>query len=260
MSRNIFSIYDDTITITRPEGDFIAHATIRDDYKDEIQSVTWGLNNGRYLYNGKLGYLHAYIMEKWYGKEMCDEMKKLDYVIDHMDNDSVNCCINNLCFLSNAYNKAKGLTFDQDNKTKEFIAMTMFKDFDTQLFQITIRFNYPATLKGFEPHSVIEIAYLLYDCDYRQVINDAQAILLEYKQCYSFDPSKLRMIDYHIEGCVGRAVPPEVYEEYLSGEHGHGVFYFMRIAPIKNWTREIPEEYFKITDAKKGESSFFKLQ
>ena len=49
MSKNFFDINGDIISITRPEWDFIAQATIRDDYADEIQSVTWGLKNGRYL-------------------------------------------------------------------------------------------------------------------------------------------------------------------------------------------------------------------
>ena len=123
MSKNTFNITGDTISITRPEWDFVAYATVREDYLKEIQEVTWGLNNGRYLYNGNLGWLHSYIMKKWYGEELCQEMKGKGYVIDHMDNVSSNCCIDNLSFLQSAYNKSKGLTFDQENKDKEFIAV-----------------------------------------------------------------------------------------------------------------------------------------
>lgn len=145
MSKNTFSISGDKIYITRPEWNYMACATVRDDYEEEIQNATWGLNNERYLYNQKLGYLHAYIMKKWYGEEVCQSMKEQDFVIDHMDNNSTNCCIDNLCFLPNAYNKAKGLTFDQENEDKRFIALTITKDFYTKLYQITIKFNYPAT-------------------------------------------------------------------------------------------------------------------
>lgn len=254
MSKNTFEIDGDTISITRQEWGFKAYATIREDYLDEIQSVTWGLSNDRYPYNSKLGTLHSYIMKKWYGEEFCQEMKEKDYVIDHMDNDSHNCCISNLSFLSNAYNKAKGLTFDQENKAKEFIALTMFKDFITGLYQITIMFNYPATLvvDGFDIPSVIELAYLLYEGDYRKVIADAEDILRDYKEDYTFNPEKTRAIDYHIEGCVGKTLSPEVHEEYLSGQHGHTVCYFTRRAAIQDWTKDTKETYFVISDVKQG--------
>jgi len=254
VSKNTFSVSGDTISITRPEWDFLAFATVREDYLEEIQSVTWWLNNDRYPYNNKLGSLHSYIMKKWYGEELFQKMKENGYVIDHMDNVSSNCCIDNLCFLSSAYNKAKGLTFDQENKDKTFIALTMFKDFNTGLFQITIMFNYPATLylTDFERPAVVELAYLLYEGDYREVIADAQDILRDYKENYIFKPEKLRAIDYHIEGCIGKVAPPEVHEEYLSGNHNHGVVFFNRIAPRKDWTRDKKEEYFTITDVEKG--------
>lgn len=261
MSKNTFSISGDIISITRPEWDFLAMATVREDYLEEIQSVTWGLKNDRYLYNSRLGSLHSYIMKKWYGEELCQEMKANGYVIDHMDNVSSNCCIDNLCFLSSAYNKAKGLTFDQENKDKRFIALTMFKDFNTGLYQITIMFNYPATLHltDFEYPSVVELAYLLYEGDYRKVIADAQDILLDYKEDYTFNPEKLRAIDYHIEGCVGKVAPPEVHEEYLAGNHNHGVVFFNRIAPRKDWTTDKKEEFFVITDRVKGQYYQIKL-
>ena len=55
MSKNGFRIDGDIISITRSEWDFIAQATVREDYLEEIQSVTWGLNKNRYLYNSKDG-------------------------------------------------------------------------------------------------------------------------------------------------------------------------------------------------------------
>ncbi len=250
MSKNTFSITDNTIYISRPEWNFVAQATVRDDYADEIQSVTWGLQHDRYPHNSKLGTLHSYIMKQWYGEELCAEMKEKGFVIDHMDNVSHNCCIENLCFLTEAYNKAKGLTFDQENKDKRFIALTISRDFETELFQITIFFNYPATLnlEGFEPPAVVELAYLLYEGDYRSVIADAQDILMEYKNDYTFRPEKLRAVDYHIEGCIGKTLPPEVHEEYLSGTHGHGVAFFNRLAPKRGWNKEAKEEFFVLTD------------
>lgn len=261
MSKNTFSTYGNIIYITRPDWNFEACATIREDYLKEIQSVTWGLNNGRYLYNRKLGTLHSYIMKKWYGEEVCQNMKQNGYVIDHMDNISSNCCINNLCFLSNAYNKSKGLTFDQENKEKSFIALTMFKDFATELYQITIMFNYPATLilEGFDHPAAIESVYLLYEGDYRKVILEAQKILFDYKEDFSFIPEKLSAIDYHIEGCIGKVASLDVFCQYLSGQHGHGVVYFERIAPLEDWTKDKNENYFVLSGRGKDPNYQIKL-
>ena len=50
---------------------------------------------------------------------------------------------------------------------------------------------------------------------------------------YEEEYKKLRAIDYHIEGCIGKVLPPEVHEEYLSGKHGYGVCIMHRIAPLK---------------------------
>ena len=40
-SRNTFTINGDHVTISHPDWDFIATATLRDDYAEEFQSVTW---------------------------------------------------------------------------------------------------------------------------------------------------------------------------------------------------------------------------
>ena len=48
MSKNKFEIYGDKILISHPNWDFIASATIRDDYAEELQSVTW-TKVGEYL-------------------------------------------------------------------------------------------------------------------------------------------------------------------------------------------------------------------
>ena len=247
MSKNTFDINDSLVRIDTADGMFHAVASIRDDYRDELMSVTWG-KNGKYFYNAKLGYLHRYIMEKWYTKEVLDTMTTENFVVDHMDGDGFNCNINNLCFLSRNENVAKGNTLDIECKDTEYIALKMFKDFYTDLIQITIFFNYPAKLilDGLERAAVAELAFLLYDDDYRIVINDARSIMLDYQSKYEFIPEKLRFIDYQIEGSYGVARDISWFEEYIAGIHGLGVALLNRVAPIKNWTKEQKREYIKI--------------
>lgn len=247
-SKNTFEIHRDTVSIYNKDWDCVACASIRDDYKEELMSVTWSNKNG-YLYSSTLKtYLHIYIMKKWYGVQKYEDMKKDGFVVDHMDNNGFNCCIDNLAFLISDENKAKGMTVDKMSADKTHIALTLSNDFDTQLKQITIFFNYPAkavisTLK--EP-AIIELVYLLYDTDYEIVLNDARQILYDYRKDYSFVPEKLHHIDYHIEGCYGKLWSTSKYDEYLSGEHGGPIFFMMKIAPLKNWKLENKQEFFHL--------------
>lgn len=239
-SRNKFERHGDIVFISNTGWDFVATASIRDDYADELESVTWS-KSGNYLYSSKLKvYLHIYIMQKWYGDDVYREMSNNQYVVDHMDNEGHNCCIDNLCFLVSDENKAKGMTVDKMSKDRSHIALTMFKDFRTQLFQMTIHFNYPATavITELTKPTVIELAYFLYDCEYEMVINDARSILYDYRRNFTFQPGKLHFIDYDIEGTYGKAWPIEKYDEYLAGKHGHGVALFVRRAPLRDWNRD----------------------
>lgn len=252
MSKNKFEIYGDKILISHPNWDFIASATIRDDYAEELQSVTW-TKVGEYLYSNKLEkYLHIYIMRKWYGDDTYEEMKDNGYVVDHMDNNGHNCCVDNLCFLIEDENKAKGMTLDKRSADKSHIALSMFKDFETQLFQITVVFNYPAKLilSNLERPAVVELAFFLYDCEYEMVINDARAIMYDYRRNYTFAPEVLHAIDYNIEGSYGIPISLECFDEYQQGGHGHTVGHFIKKKPIKGWKKGEDRHFFHLTELK----------
>lgn len=245
-SNNKFEINGDRVYITHPDWKFVAVASIRDDYKEELMSVTWS-KSGRYLYNKKLGgYLHIYIMKKWYGEEKYEKLKEEGYVVDHMDNNGYNCCINNLAFLISDENKMKGMSVDKMGSDKTHIALSLFMDFETQLKQITIMFNYPAKaiISNLDKAAVIELVYLLYDAEYEVVLNDARQILYDYRRDFSFEPEKLHDVDFHIEGEYGIAAPVECYDEYLKGGHGHTVGFIDSCAPIRNWRVEDKRQFF----------------
>lgn len=143
-SLNKFDIYGTSISIFREGWAKVACATIRDDYVDELTSVTWSIN-GSYLYNKNLGYLHRYIVGKWYGNETLKNMTKENFIVDHLNNNGYDCTIENLTFLPSDENKAKGYTLDKyREKNLLYAALNITKDFSTNLFQISINFNYPA--------------------------------------------------------------------------------------------------------------------
>ena len=83
-SKNKFEIVNGNVHISREGWKKIAEVTYREDYYEELTSVTWTEVNG-YIKNAKYGYLHRYMMEKWYGKELLMEMTQKGWVVDHMN-------------------------------------------------------------------------------------------------------------------------------------------------------------------------------
>ena len=235
MSKNLFTPNGNHISIYRDGWPRIATATLREDYAYDLQRVTWSENKG-YL-QSSLGTLHSFIARKWYTEEVYREMIDNGFVVEHMDDDGFNCTIENLCFLPFSENIAKGHTLDKYTKDKRYIALNIFKDFQTQLYQISIVFNYSARLICDNIHdAVIDMAFLLYDDSYEMVINDARHIMLEYSRNKTFTPSKLSFIDYKFEAEYRNQTPIEYYDRYISGEHSSPVCWIEKKHMIENWT------------------------
>lgn len=211
-SKNSFEVHGEDVHIYRTGWDSVAFATYREDYYEELTSVTWTMSktaksNKVYLQNGKFGSLHRYIMKKWYGEEMVDDMTAKGWVVDHMNNDGLDCRISNLEFLPKQINTAKGNYLDVSIRELRFrIALSLHKDFSTGLYQIHIGFNKPASLYDAasgkfateEFHQLAKLKFL-YNCDYRTVINDATNILSDYELYGCVKLDRLHFIDKKAE-------------------------------------------------------------
>lgn len=196
--KNTFSVRDNRIYIWRDEWKSLAITDYRADYIDEIRSVTWREKNG-YVYCEKFGYLHRYIMKKWYGEELFDEMAQNGWVIDHMNNNKFDCRISNLEFIAKNYNTAKGQTTDVEiEKLRHNIAVTLCKDFNTGYYQVHIGCNDNVLLvnKNTEEKLPLGVLKLLYNCDYKLVINDVDRILICYCENRQFSLDSLHFCDY----------------------------------------------------------------
>ena len=194
-SKNSFTVNGDTVYISHKGWTSLAFATYREDYYQELTSYTWSINNG-YPYNRTLGGgLHRYMMAKWYGDDVLKDMTQHGYVVDHMNNNHMDCQICNLEFLKANRNTAKGQYLDKENRLQQGIALSIFKDFTTRLYQITIGFNDNIMYKG----KYVNSLKLLYDCDYSIVILDAEKIITLYDNEHKIDLSYLSFCDYIID-------------------------------------------------------------
>lgn len=214
-SLNKFSVVGNDIHISRDGRPWLAFTSYREDYYDEIISRTWTLDKEGYLKNPSLGYLHRYIMRKWYGDEVFNYFTANGYVVDHMNNEGTDCRVSNLEFLKRRYNVAKGQKYDVDAKELKFrIAVNIFKDFNTCCYQISIGCN--DTVYGTDSDGTryyVTSVKLLYDCAYPIVINDAETILLQYA-----DEGRIRLDAMHAcDVRVGKAIQLPLTEEEKSG-------------------------------------------
>lgn len=200
-SKNRFDVNGEVIYISRDGWEKLATTTYREDYYEELTSVTWTENEG-YLVNKKLGSLHRYIMKQWYGEDVVKSMTEKNWVVDHMNNNGFDCRISNLEFLASRHNVAKGQTLDVEaDQLRLRIALTLCKDFSTGLYQIHIGCNdnilWVDQTSGIEKN--LAKLKLLYNSDYRIVINDAEQILLDYVLEGKVELNKLKWVDYKTE-------------------------------------------------------------
>lgn len=200
-SKNSFSVHGDTIYINGEDWNSLGMATYREDYYDELTTHTWRRDDKGYLTNQSLGGgLHRYMMKKWYGEDVLKDMTDKGFVVDHMNNEHPDCRISNLEFLIGDKNTAKGQWVDKYGKImRGKIALHMFKDFSTGLYQITIGFNDNVYIMNRNGESrLLNSIKFLYDCDYPLVVTDAQAILEEYASQGRINLQYLRYCDIKV--------------------------------------------------------------
>ena len=221
--------------------------TYRSDYYDELISQTWRINKSGYPESSKLGLLHRYIMGKWYGEDILADLTSKGYVVDHLDNKHNNCCISNLEFLKKDYNTSKGQWLDK--QAKEFrhrFALALYKDFQTNCYQITIGMNDPVARKEENGDHLVGSFKFLYTSDYPIIIKDAEMMLLDLER-NQFSPYKYNAVSIREYDCpnIGLTVEEKssaivLKDGKLYQVIGNGKTFIYKIAPDRGWMP--PEE------------------
>ena len=85
---------------------------------DEVKKYTWTYTKGShpYLNSSTLNVsLHKFVLQFLYGEEKLAEMLGKSNIIEHLDNNGLNCTYENLHVLSDDLNKAKAFSIDKKN-------------------------------------------------------------------------------------------------------------------------------------------------
>ena len=101
-------------------------------------------NNHPYLWCSKTGLsLHEFVLGFIYGAESIDKMQDEGNIIEHLDNDGLNCTYENLHMLSYDMNKAKAFSIDKRQSEEVFLPyiLDVYYLHDKKQFQMQIYMN-----------------------------------------------------------------------------------------------------------------------
>ena len=126
------------------------HTATISDYPgllDEVMKYTWTYyeSDHPYLKCGKLNTsLHKFVLAFLYGADQLNHMLNNDNIIDHLDNDGLNCAYDNLHIISADYNKAKAFTIDKERALEPDIPSfitDVYYSHEKHYYQMQVFFN-----------------------------------------------------------------------------------------------------------------------
>lgn len=192
-------IYGDHVRLSRHR--WRGHEAMISNYPgllEAVESYTWTYRDGPhpYLYSERLGkYLHKFVLEFLYGEDKLSTMLSNGNIIEHLDNDGLNCAYDNLHVLSADYNKAKALTIDKkhDSVFPEYVT-DVYYSHKKQCYQMQIVFN-KDLYRFTEDNAPVESFFCLYS-EFNNLYLD-WLYVLECREKECFDITKFHAM--HIE-------------------------------------------------------------
>ena len=165
------------------------HVAYISDYPgllDEVTKHTWTYSEGDhpYLRCGSLNAsLHHFVLQFLYGKDKLDEMLAKSNIIEHLDNDGLNCTYENLHVLSADMNKAKAFSIDKMNSALEAgeladipaLITDVYYSHEQKHFQLQVFFNKNLVFNT-QNHNVVESFTFVY--------GDFNKLFIDWLQCF----------------------------------------------------------------------------
>lgn len=153
---------------------------------DEVRKYTWTYTMGEHPYlncSTLRVSLHKFVLQFLYGKERLDEMLGKSNIIEHLDNNGLNCTYENLHVLSEDMNKAKAFSIDKKNAALEAdsfpgipaLITDVYYSHKNKYFQLQVFFN-KNTVFNKATNKYVEIFILHY--------NDFDNLFIDWLYCF----------------------------------------------------------------------------
>lgn len=140
---------DSVIELSRDQWD--GHKAYISNYPglfEAVQKYTWTYSGEEhpYLRSSKLKTsLHKYVLAFLYGEDNLEKMLLPDNIIEHLDNNGLNCSYDNLHILSSNRNKGKAFLIDKEADKFHGVPLfitDVFYSHNGQYYQMQVTFNY----------------------------------------------------------------------------------------------------------------------
>ena len=132
---------------------------------EAVQKYTWTYSGGEhpYLRSSKLKTsLHKFVLAFLYGADNLEKMLLPDNIIEHLDNNGLNCSYDNLHILSSDRNKAKAFSIDKEADKFHGIPLFIADVFYSHNRQYSV--YVPSPLKPSFFNIFLSITYILIGC------------------------------------------------------------------------------------------------
>jgi hypothetical protein len=143
-----------------------AYTDDEDSLWEIISAQKWTIQ----LKDGKPRYLYSYTCKKtlhqvvidfYFGQDVREKAYSKNLVIEHLNNNGLDCRICNLYFLHDIKNKYKGNYFDKKvEEALPIFALRVFHIINNGTFQITVGFTAEANLTIYKTKPVQDIKFL----------------------------------------------------------------------------------------------------
>lgn len=184
---------NETIHIIRENKNVLAMTTYDEIMLKELKTLTWTPNAKGYMTNRKYGSLHKYVMGMKLGHDVVQTAMNNNFVIDHLNNNGLDCRYTNLELIPRMQNASKGLFYDIERKKYvSRFAVNFSKDIESSEFQISICFNERFSINLGQDKIPLSVLYLKYGNDYTVALLEAQIVLHELQNNSVLDLNKLR--------------------------------------------------------------------
>ena len=222
------SVDNNKIIIERLDLGVQATTTYLPGYKEfdvllkEIKSSLWTPTVKGHIkrsHNGRTEFLHQLVYKTFNNERKLKSLYKQGFIIEHIDNNGLNCELENLAILTKRNNTLKGVRFDKlRKKNRDKLRIDIRAGFISGTYQINLTFlnKIRCRINSVEYENLFHLD-LKYGngISYPEVLNDAQRML---DMISKYDVLEISNPDYKFVDYIDNLIQPQKCD-YIEKSH-----------------------------------------